>query len=388
MTVPSFARAPDQEYEVTPLELFFDLVFVFAVSQLSHHLLAHPSWRGAAETLVMLRAVYGVWYSTSWAATMIPAHQPRTKWMLLTVMLLGLFMNAAVTRAFTTSGWALVIPLLLIQLGRTVWTLANSPHAVFRGHFFRTLLWFVATSPLWIAGATVNTETRLLWWALAAGLDQIGAWLAHPLPGRRLHSEDVGFAGGHMLERCRLFLIIALGETVLTTGTAIAAAPMTPMTVVTGTAALAGAVALWALSFGRPRRLTEQHLAETKDPVRASRHAVNGLMGMVAGLIAVAVGNERVITHPHGHASAALSLLLCGGPILYLAAQGWYLWSAPGVFSHLRLIGSAVMVLVGLATLTAPPSVALLLVGATLWILAVLDRGGDAAAAPRNGSSQ
>jgi low temperature requirement protein LtrA len=109
---------------------------------------------------------------------------------------------------------------------------------------------------------------------------------------------------------------------------------------------------------------------------------------MVAGLIAVAVGNERVITHPHGHASAALSLLLCGGPILYLAAQGWYLWSAPGVFSHLRLIGSAVMVLVGLATLTAPPSVALLLVGATLWILAVLDRGGDAAAAPRNGSSQ
>src|SRR5215210_7219714 len=212
VTVPS-ARAPGHHDEVTPVELFFDLVFVFAVSQLSHHLLAYLSWRGAVETLVMLRAVYGVWYSTSWAATLIPADQPRTKWMILTVMLLGLFMNASVTGAFTSSGWAFVIPLLLIQLGRTVWTLANSPDAVFRDHFFRTLLWFVATSPLWIAGAAVDPETRLLWWALAAVVDQIGAWLAHPLPGRWLRSENVGFAGGHMLERCRLFLIIALGET-------------------------------------------------------------------------------------------------------------------------------------------------------------------------------
>jgi low temperature requirement protein LtrA len=381
MTVPSLLRAPDEKYDVTPLELFFDLVFVFAVSQLSHHLLAHLSWWGAAETLVLLRAVYGVWYSTSWAATMIPADQPRTQWMVLAVTLLGLFMNAAVTRAFTTSGWAFIIPLLLIQLGRTVWTLVNSPNAVFRDHFFRTLLWFIAISPLWVAGADVNPETRLLWWALAAGLDQIGAWLAHPLPGRRLRSENVGFAGGHMLERCRLFLIIALGETVLTTGTAVAAAPITLMTLVTGTVALAGAVALWALSFGRPNRLTEQHLEETRDPVRASRHAVSGLMGMVAGLIIVAVANERVIAHPHGHTSAALSLLLYGGPILYLVAQGWYLWAVPGVLSPLRLIGCAALVVAALGTMSAPPAVALMLVGAALWTLAVLDRDGHEAGA-------
>jgi len=115
--VRSFPHAPDQKYEVTSLELFFDLVFVFAVSQLSNHLLAHLSWRGAAETLVMLPAVFAVWRSTSWAATMIPVDQPRTQWMLLAVMLLGLFMNASVTGAFTTSGWAFVVPRLLIQPG-------------------------------------------------------------------------------------------------------------------------------------------------------------------------------------------------------------------------------------------------------------------------------
>jgi low temperature requirement protein LtrA len=381
MTAPCFSHAPGQKYEVTPLELFFDLVFVFAVSQLSQHLRAHLSWRGAVETLVLLRAVYAVWYSTSWAATMIPADQPRTQWMMLAVTLLGLFMNASLTGAFSTSGSAFVIPLLLIQLGRTFWTLVNSADAVFRGHFFRTLLWFVATSPLWVAGAAVNPETRLLCWALAAGIDLIGAWLAHPIPGRRLHSENVAFDADHMLERCRLFLIIALGETVLTTGTAIAAAPITLMTVITGTVALAGAVALWALSFGSPRRLTSRHLEETRDPVRASRHAANGLMGMVVGLIAVAVANQQVIAHPHGRASVALSLLLYGGPILYLVAQGWYLWAAPGVLSRLRLIGCAALVLVGFATLTAPPSVALILAAATLWILAVLDRDGDTAGA-------
>jgi low temperature requirement protein LtrA len=102
---------------------------------------------------------------------------------------------------------------------------------------------------------------------------------------------------------------------------------------------------------------------------------------MVAGLIALAVANEQVIAHAHGHASAALSVLLYGGPILYLVAQGWYLWAVARVLSHLRLIGSAALILAGFATSSAPPYVALILVGAMLWILAVLDRDRHAAGA-------
>ncbi len=331
MTVPSVHDIPEQKYEVTPLELFFDLVFVFAVAQLSHHLATNLSWRGAAETLVMLLAVFAAWFTTSWSATMIRVDQSRTRWMMLTVMLLGLFMNAAVTKAFTTPGWPFVIPLLLIQLGRTVWTLVNSTDAVFREHYFRTLLWLIATTPLWIVGAAVNSEARLLWWAMAAGIDLIGRWLAHPIPGRQLQSENVPFDADHMMERCRLFLLIALGETVFTTGTAIAAAPTTLMTLITGTFALAGTVALWALSFGRSNQLILRHLQETRDPIRTSRYAVNALTVKVAGLIAVAVANEMVISHPHEHGLPALSLLLGGGPILFLAAQGWYLWAVPNL---------------------------------------------------------
>lgn len=130
----------------------------------------------------MLEAVFAVWSYTSWAATMIPVDQAQTRWMVLAVMLLGLFMNASVTGAFETSGWAFVIPLLLIQLGRSLWTLVNSPDVVYREHYVRVLIWLIATSPLWIAGAAVNPEARLLWWALAARIDQIGTWLAQPIP--------------------------------------------------------------------------------------------------------------------------------------------------------------------------------------------------------------
>jgi low temperature requirement protein LtrA len=349
-------------------------VFVFGVSQLSQHLLTYLSWRCAAETLVMLLAIFTVWFTTSWSSTMIRDDQPQTRWLILAVMLLGLFMNASATKAFTASGWAFVVPLLLIQLGRTVWMLVNSTTAVLREHYFRTLLWLIATTPLWIAGAALGLEARVLWWALAAAIDQVGRWLAHPIPGQRLRSEHVAFDADHMLQRCRLFLIIALGETVVTTGAALAAAPMSLMTVATGAVALAGTVALWALSFGWSHRLILRHLEHTSDPIRTSRHAVNALMIMVAGLIAIAVANEEVIAHPHEPTSFALSLLLGGGPVLFVAAQGWYLWAVPNVRSRLHLVGGVALVLIGLATLAVRSDVALILVAASLTTLAMIDR--------------
>jgi low temperature requirement protein LtrA len=374
MQAPSAPSIHGQKHEVTPLELLFDLVFAFAVSQLSQHLFTHLSWRGGAETLVMLLAVFAAWFTTSWSATLIRADQSRTRWLMLSVMLFGLFMNASVTRAFTTSGWVFVIPLMMIQLGRAIWTLINSTDLVLREHYFRTLLWLIATTPLWIAGAAGNTEARLVWWALAAGIDEAGRWLAHPIPGRRLRSENVEFDADHMLERCRLFLLIALGETVLTTGAAISAASMTLMTLATGTFALAGTVALWALSFGRTHRLILRHVEKTSDPIRASRLAVNALMVMVAGLIATAVANKEVIANPYGKTSFALSLMLGGGPIFFLAAQGWYLWLVPNVRSKLHLFGGIALLLAGLATLATPPYGALLLIGACLVTVAILDR--------------
>ena len=366
-------QAQSHEHQVTPLELFFDLVFVFAVSQLSHHLLEHVGWRAAAETSVMLVAVFMAWGYTSWAATMLPADRRATQWMLIAVMVLGLFMNAGISKAFAESGWAFVIPLLVIQVGRTFWTLANVRDGFYQEHFRRVLIWTVATTPLWVVGALAAPEARLAWWTAAATIEVLGTWLAHPVPGRRLHSEQVAFDASHLLERCRLFLIIALGETVLTTGTAIAKAPVESMTLVTGASAMVMTVALFSLVFGRTGRLTDAHAAETQDPIYLSRHALNAVMVLVAGLIAVAVANELVIAHPHGHGSMALALLLFGGPILYLLAQTWYLRAILGQHARVQLIGGAVLVIAAVVTSPTPPWVALLIAAVALSTLAAVD---------------
>jgi low temperature requirement protein LtrA len=124
---------------VSPLELFFDLVFVFAVSQLSRHLLEHLTWRGAAETLVLLVAVFGVWAYTSFEATLLRAGRFQTGGVLLAVMLGGFFMNAAIGRAFGADGWAFVVPLLLVQVARSLWAIRAAPTAMLREHYTRLL---------------------------------------------------------------------------------------------------------------------------------------------------------------------------------------------------------------------------------------------------------
>ena len=177
-----------------------------------------------------------------------------------------------------------------------------------------------------------------------------------------------------MLERCRLFLLIALGETILTTGAAIAGKPVTPLTALVGTAALVGTVALWSLGFGRAGRLIERYVAETRDPVRATHHAVGILMVMVAGLIATAVANEAAIARPRDQTPTVVAVLLCGGPVLFLLAQGWYLRALLHIRPRYHLVGGALLGGAAGIAVAIPAAAALVLVAAGLTALAWLDR--------------
>ena len=159
-------------------------MFAFAISQLSQHLLTHLSWRGPAETLVMLLAVFGVWFTTSWSATLVRADQSRTRWLMLTVMLLGLFMDAAETRAFVipdgplsfrcwSFNWGAPSGLSQIQPTRSYESTTSGRFSGYRNDTFMD------------SRRCRSCGTPFAWWALAAGIDQVGRWLAHPIPGRR-----------------------------------------------------------------------------------------------------------------------------------------------------------------------------------------------------------
>jgi low temperature requirement protein LtrA len=185
---------------------------------------------------------------------------------------------------------------------------------------------------------------------------------------------NVAFDGDHMLERCRQFLIIALGQTVINTGAAISLASMTFMTLVTGVSALVGTVALWALSFGQAHRSIIHFLARTKDPIRATRYAVNANTVITAGLISIAVANKEVILNPWETTAPTLSLLLAGGPILFLLAQGWYLWLVPRVQPRLNGIGVIALLAIGSIALALPAYAALILVAGCLAILPMFEK--------------
>ena len=353
------------EQKVSPLELLFDLVFVLGVAELTRHLVARPTWRGAAETIVLYLPMFAVWMYTSWAGTLYSLDHPRARRMVIAVMVAALFMNASLTRAFDDAAWVFVATLLAIQLGRTVWMLTTGLDPINHEHFARTLVWLAATAPLWIVGAAVSADLRLAVWAAAAAIDLAGTWLAHPLVHRRLRSHRLEFGGEHLMERCRLFLLIALGETVVTPGAALTTAPIRVTTLATGTLAIAGTLCLWWLYF-RAEPIALRHVSGTEDVVYASRMAANGLLVIIAGLIALAAGNGLVIDHPTRNATVAVGLMLFGGPTLFLLAQAWYLRLVFGTAPRPQLVTIVALAIGCAAALAVSELVVALVVVAVL----------------------
>jgi low temperature requirement protein LtrA len=170
--------------------------------------------------------------------------------------------------------------------------------------------------------------------------------------GRRLRSRRVEFGGEHLLERCRLFLLIALGETVVTPGVALAAAPIRWTTLASGVLAIAGTLCLWWLYF-RAEPIALRHVAATEDVVYASRMAANGLLVMIAGLIALAAGNGLVIDHPTRDTTVAVALMLFAGPALFLLAQAGYMRLVFGTTPRPQLLTIAVLAIGCAAALAA-----------------------------------
>ncbi|MDP9933952.1 low temperature requirement protein LtrA [Paenarthrobacter nicotinovorans] len=365
----SLMRSETSEDQVTRVELFFDLVFVFALSQLSHHLLDHLSWLGAGETFVLLLAVYKVWVYTTWSATLLDTSRREVQWMLLIVMLVTLFMNASIDSSFGAFGVLFVVCYLAVQLGRGAWMLTAGLERTTHDHFVRTLVWGCMSAPFWITGVFFDAAPRLLIWGVAAAIDLGGHMLAHRLPGRKTEGSQVPLPGERIFERFGLFYLIALGETILSTGLAIAANLADPLIFVTGTVGLAGSVAIWWCYFHGLERDILDKLATVDDQFRPGILAGNTLVMLLAGLILVAAGDQVVITDPATHPDLGTVLLLFGGPALFLAGRGIFIRKALGLRQPTDLIGIGALVAVAALSPFLPAYIAAL--GAALPLVGV-----------------
>ena len=369
------SRAPGAERVVTPLELFFDLVYVFAIGQLSHHLLEHVDLRTGAETAIMTLAVIYAWYMVAWGANWLDPDRLPVRLMLVALMFASLLMSVAIPEAFDGRAWLFITGYLLIQIGRSVFLILALRGRALGEHFVNDLVWEVLIGGLWVAGAVADGDARLVLWALAVVATHGGVWTLHWLPGRgrAIDLRHTEIAGGHLIERFRLFFIIALGETVLVMGDAFAGEPFELERLLALSIGFTATVALWWCYFHRVEGLGLEVAETAEDAGAVGWRGTWALTLIVLALVAIAVGDELAIEHPDGDATLGFTILAFGGPALFLLAQMFFLYEAVGHVPRSRPLGLAALAILAVATAPLTLIVGIAVSTAVLVAVAIAD---------------
>jgi low temperature requirement protein LtrA len=315
-----FLRPATGERRPTYFELFFDLVYVFAVTQLSHHLLADLTWSGAAETAFLLVAVYWAWNYTTWMANWFDPEVPAVRLVLVFVMLASLLMAVAVPAGFGDHAMLFAASYCALQIARNGFVVAVTPAGRFNRLFQQILTWSILSAPLWIGGALAHAPARWALWLAALGLDLVAPLLRYWVPRRGpTPMAEWEIDAGHFAERFQLFVIVVLGESIVLTGATASDVGLTAWAVVALGVAFLSSVAMWWLYFGQATTATVRRMAADAAPGRVGRDAYTYLhLPIVAGILLTAVGDELVIAHPRDELGTAGAFATLGGPALYL----------------------------------------------------------------------
>jgi low temperature requirement protein LtrA len=210
---------------------------------------------------------------------------------------------------------------------------------------------------------------------LAVASAYVGAWVQHWLPGRgrRVDLEHTEIAGGHLVERFRLFFIIVLGETVLTTGTAFVAEPFSLERLLALAIGFAGTVALWWCYFQRAEALGARAAENAEDAGAVALWGTWTLTLIVLGLIGIAVADELAIAHPSDDATLGFTVLAFGGPALFLLAQLLFHHAALGRAPRSRAVALAALAVLAVATGQVTLIIGIAAASAVLVAVAITD---------------
>jgi low temperature requirement protein LtrA len=325
---------------------------VFAVTQLSHSLAEHLSLTGALLTLFLLLAVWWLWIYTCWFTNWVDPDRPSARVLLFVLMLAGLLVSAAIPNAFEHEALLFAGAYVFSQVVRSAFMLhATREHdrLNFR-NFQRIIGWQVLAGVFWIAGGCTPGLPRVVLWLIALAIDCVAPFTGFFVPGLgRSTTTDWKIDGGHMAERCALFVIIALGESILVTGATAAAHPATNSAVCAFVVAFIGSVAMWWIYFNIGAERGSRHLAHAEDSGRIARAVYTYFhIPIVAGIVVCAVADEITITHPMGHMELSSAMVLLGGPALYLFGNLLFKRASAKYYPLSHLVG------LGLIALLAP----------------------------------
>jgi len=356
----------------TTVELFFDLVYVFAVTQLSHRILDDLSVAGVAHAAFLLLVVWWAWINTTWMVNWFDPGSSAVRGVLTAVMLGSLLMAAALPEAFGEQALLFAASYVALQVGRNAaaaWLLQRR-HRL-RDVFERLVVWSAVAGALWLGGAALDGDERLVLWIPALALELAAPAAGYWLPGRgRAATSDYDIEGTHFAERCRLFIIIALGESIVVTGATASEAGLSPIVVLCLVVAFVEAAALWWLYFGVTSEHARVAISASDDPGRLARDAYTyAHLPIVAGIIATAVAGNLLIAAPHQAPDGIAVAMILGGPALYLVGESLFSWRMTRTTNAKRIAAAALLLL--LVPLGGQISVLLLSLVVTSLLLAL-----------------
>ena len=360
---------------VTPLELFYDLVFVFAITQVSHLLLEHLTWEGAGQSLLILLVVWWSWNYTTWVTNELDPDRVAVRLLLVGLMLASLLMAVAIPEAFGDRALLFAGAYVAIQCGRHAFLAyaAAGPGTLERARAQRILVWFVAAGVFWIAGALAEGSARTVLWLVALAIDYGAPAVTYNLPGLKpISATSWTVETGHFAERFGLFILLALGETIVITGVTTSEASLDFAVVVAFAVAFLSTAAFWWLYFTYVARIAERRLELAGDRrTNMARDAYTFLhIALVAGIIVAAVGDELVIAHPTEELPGEELAAIAGGPALYLVAHSMFRRRMAGTWSTRRLVGALACVTAGLCGAFLPGlAVAALVLAALVGVI-------------------
>lgn len=363
-------RAPEGQGAAF-VELFFDLVFVFAVTEVTALTLDHLDWGGAARTILIFWMLWWGWTQWTWALNPADTRHTVVRATTLLSTALAFVMAASVGQAFEGDGgtWFGVSYVAVRAVGLVLYLAAASDHHAQFIVVRRFALLSVPGMILFVAGALVGDQVRPWFWLAGVVLDIGAAMLAGSSPDWRLHV-------GHFAERHGLFVIIALGESLIIVGTIAAGAEPTPELARVSIGAVVVACLLWWTYFGWLKDALEERFEHEPSSTQGqfARDAFSLLhFPLIGGVIGIAVGFEEMVLHPDSHLETSGLVALAGGLVLFVgsAALVWARATGFVLTSRISLLAALVAALIFAAD--AKPARVLAIVAIALAFIIVIE---------------
>jgi low temperature requirement protein LtrA len=353
-----FEEAVEAEQRVTPLELFFDLVFVFALTQVTGFVSSDPTWTRLVEGMAILAVLWWAWESYAWLQNTAASDEGAMRVVLLSAMGAMLIASLAVPRAFGDDGLIFGIAYFAVRaLHIGAYVIVSRGDPVLRAVVLRLASTVIPAASLLVVAGALDGTPRALCWVAALAIDY-GGLVARGVEGWRVQPA-------HFAERHGLIVIIALGESIVSLGVGAGGLDLTAGVIAGALLGVAVAAALWWAYFDVVAIVAERRLrrADPVDRVLIARDSYTYLhLPMIAGVIVFAIGVKKTLAGVDDHLHAVPAVALCGGVALYLLALSAFKRRNVGSFNVPRLVAASLLAALAPLTISLPALLSLALV--------------------------